>query len=273
MITIDFSDKVVLVTGGTMGIGLASALKFGAAGAKTFLTQKWGTADEEAIMSSFEKVGAPKPTIIDADVVVDEDTSRLLSTIHESVDKIDVFVSNVAFAQRIEDTNDYTKRGLHRSIDYTAWPMWSYTNLIHERFGSYPKYIIGLSSDGPDSFFAYYDFVAMSKSVLETLCRYMNYRFYSHGVRVNIVRSRMVPTESFDATFGKSFHEFVNELRFDDCYVSPEEVASVVFALSSGLLDSIGGQVIMADRGFSFFDSLMGAYARSPHFPVKKQRE
>lgn len=268
---IDLRNKVALVTGGTMGIGLASAMKFAQAGAQTILTHRWGSADEEEIIRQFKQLDALPPVILEADVTNDEDTMQLLQYLEEQmqIDGVDIFVSNVAFAQRIDSFEDYTRRGLAKSIDYTAWPMWDYTKKIEEKFGRYPKYIIGLSSDGPDSFFAYYDFVAMAKAVLETMCRYMNYRLAAEGVRVNIVRSRMVPTASFDATFGEPFAKLVEELHFEDCYVSPDDVASVVFSLASGLLDAIGGQVIMADHGFSFHDSLMGTYARSEHFPSK----
>lgn len=266
---IDMNGKVALITGGTMGIGLATALKLGENGVQTILTHRWGSADEDEIYGQFEEAGAARPLIMEADVTNKEDTAALLEKISETHDGIDIFVSNVAFAQRVNSLKDYSLRNLTKSIEYTSWPMWAYTEAMHKKFGRYPKYIIGLSSDGPDSFFAYYDFVAMSKAVLETMCRYMNFRLRHDGVRVNIIRSRMVPTKSFDATFGKPFHDFAAGLRFDDCYVSVEEIANVVLALSSGLLDAVGGQVIMADRGFVFFDSLMGAYERSDAYQTE----
>lgn len=266
---IEMNGKVALITGGTMGIGLATALKFGANGVHTVLTHRWGSADEEDIYRQFEELGAPRPMIVEADVTNKDDTELLLERIGREHTGVDIFISNVAFAQRVNSFKDYSLRNLTKSIEYTAWPMWAYSDAMNKKFGRYPKYIVGLSSDGPDSFFAYYDFVAMSKAVLETMCRYMNFRLRKEGVRVNIIRSRMVPTKSFDATFGKPFHDFAAQLGFDDCYVSVEEIANVILALSSGLLDAVGGQVIMADRGFVFFDSLMGAYERSDAYPTE----
>jgi hypothetical protein len=73
-----------------------------------------------------------------------------------------------------------------------------------------------------------------------------------------------VRTASFDATFGPEFHEFLEALGgFEDCYTTPEEIGNVVFSLASGLCDAIGGQVIMVDRGFEFFDNLMGIAERA----------
>src|SRR5262249_61210860 len=65
-----------------------------------------------------------------------------------------------------------TRRGLAAAIDYTAWPLVSYTRAAKEIFGSYPRYVVGISSEGIESYHINYDIVAASKAVLETLCRY-----------------------------------------------------------------------------------------------------
>jgi NAD(P)-dependent dehydrogenase (short-subunit alcohol dehydrogenase family) len=261
---IDLTGKTVLVTGGTMGIGLAAGLAYGRAGAHTILTYRWGTADLDGVRKQFRDIGAPEPLILEADVVNEEDTDRLLEEIAKRHSRVDVLISNVAFALKTESADAWNKRGLFQSIDYSAWPLWGYTAKIQKRFGEYPRYIMGLSSGGPDGYFMNYDFVAMSKSVLETMCRYLNFRLFEHGVRVNIVRSRLVRTESFDATFGGDFHAFLESVGgFEDCYTTPAEVANVLLALGSGLLDAVGGQVIMVDKGFEFFDNLMGIAERA----------
>jgi NAD(P)-dependent dehydrogenase (short-subunit alcohol dehydrogenase family) len=261
---IDLSGRTVLVTGGTMGIGLATGLEYGRAGARAVLTYRWGTADLEQVRARFAAVGAPEPLILEADVARAEDTEALLERVAEDHDAVDVLVSNVAFALRVGSFDEYSRRGLAQSIDYSTWPMVAYTQAIKNRFGRYPSYVIGLSSDGPDGFFQNYDFVASSKAVLETLCRYMNFRLFDERVRVNVIRSRLVRTESFDATFGADFHEFLQALGgFEDCYTTPEDIGKVALALGSGLLDAVGGQVIMVDKGFEFFDNLMGIAERA----------
>ena len=256
----DLHGKAVLITGGTMGIGLATGLAFGREGARCILTHKWGTADEDEVRSRFAEIGAPEPLIVQADVANAEDTSALLGAIRAEHDAVEAFISNVSFGLVVKDFDDYEKRSLFTSIEYSTWPMVEYTRQIKEVFGKYPRYVVGLSSGGPDAFYKNYDFVAASKAVMETLCRYLNYRLFDEDVRINVVRSRLVRTESLRATFGRDFEEFAERFNMKRQFIACEEVANAILALCSGLLDGVSGQTIMVDRGTSFFDNLMRIY-------------
>lgn len=258
-----FRGKTVLITGGTMGIGLATGLAFGGQGAHCILTCRWGTADEREVRAQFESAAAPPPLIVEADVANDEDTVRLLGEIRSRHDHLDIFVSNVAVAQLVRRFADYDKRALFKSLDYTAWPLFAYLERIRECFGRYPRYAIGLSSVGPESYVRHYDFIAACKAVLETLARYAALRL--EGVNLNIVRAGYVQTESFRATFGDKFVAFAKERGLDRHFVQPEEVASVIVALCSGLLDGVTGQVLAVDRGIPFFETLL--CTAGPHPP------
>lgn len=257
----DLRDAAVLVTGGTMGIGLATGLSFARRGAHVTLTHKWGTADEDAIHARFAAEDLPAPLILEADVAREEDTDRVLDAIRERHDRVHAFVSNVSVALIIKSLEDYEKRSLLKSVEYSAWPLFSYTRRIEERFGSYPRYVIGLSSGGPDHYYMNYDFVAGTKAMMEAMCRYLSYRLFDDGVRVNVVRSRLVRTESLRATFGRDFEEFAERFNMKRQFISCEEVAETIFALASGLMDSVNGQVLMVDRGTTFIDNLMRLYA------------
>ncbi|MBZ0116227.1 MAG: SDR family oxidoreductase, partial [Sandaracinaceae bacterium] len=222
---LNFEGKTVLVTGGTAGIGLACGLGFGRHGARVVLTHRFGSADEDEIRASFKAQGALPPQIVQADAKDDTDTEALLTTLRADHDGIDVLVSNVSAALVVNSFEDYDRRGLLQSIDSTAWPIVGYTRAIRKHFGRYPRYVVGMSSTGPDNFSVGYDFVAASKSVLETLCRYLSYRLSDHDVRVNVVRSRSIRTASFDQTFGRDFVPFAERFCKPEHFLKPEEVA------------------------------------------------
>jgi len=255
----DLRGKAVLITGATKGIGLGAALAFGRRGALCTLTHKWGSADEDDIRRQFAAVGAPEPRIVQADAASADDTAALMQELRSRHDQVEVFVSNVSFAQVVRSLDDYVKRSLLRSIEYSVWPMVEYTQKIHEVFGRYPRYVIGLSSIGPDKFTANYDFVAAAKAVLETLCSYLTYRLAAEDVRVNILRASFVRTESLAATMGEECIPFIE--RFDpSMFVTVDEVAEAIVALCSGLMDAVRGQVLSVDRGAGFYDNSMRLY-------------
>jgi NAD(P)-dependent dehydrogenase (short-subunit alcohol dehydrogenase family) len=256
----DFAGKCVVVTGGTMGIGLATALAFGQRGAHCTLTYRFGSADEDELRKRFADIGAPAPLLVQADAADAADTATLLDAIREHHDHVEVLVSNVSAALVVGTLADYSKKGLHQSIDFSAWPLVSYLTGIKDRFGRYPRYALGMSSSGPDQYAKSYDFVAASKAVLETLVRYLSYRLYDEDIRLNVIRSRSVKTESLRSTFGSDFEEFAKRFTRESHFVPAEEVANAAVALCSGLLDGFRGQVLTVDRGTGFFDNFMRLY-------------
>lgn len=257
----DYRGKAVLVTGGTAGIGLATALAFGKCGAECTITYRFGTADEDEVRRRFSDAGAPPPLIVQSDASSEEDTRALLEQLrgrHRAIEALVVNVSNALVTNKIED---YDRRGLLKSIEASAWPLVSHVRGVHEIFGKYPRYVIGMSSTGVSSFASGYDFVAASKSVMESLARYMSVRLYDEDVRINVIRSRSIVTSSFESTFGKEFFQFAS--RYCDPqkhFLTPDEVGEAALALASGWMDGVRGQVLTVDRGTTFFDDFMRVF-------------
>lgn len=262
MIT-SYNDKTVLVTGGTRGIGLATALAFARLGASTVITYRWGNADEAAVRERFASIGAKAPLIVQADVAVKEDTAALLAEVKSKFGKLDVFVSNVAGSVVVPDFESMTERALLKSISYSSWPTFSYLQQMKKVLGQYPRYVVATSSPGPDSYNPGYEFVAASKAVLETLMRYTSYRLRNDNVNINVVRAAVLDTQSTREMFGDDLMKFLDRMAPPGFQMLKEdEVAKVILSLCSGLLDGVKGQVITVDRGMLFSDDLMRLFVQ-----------
>ncbi|HLT39949.1 MAG TPA: SDR family NAD(P)-dependent oxidoreductase [Enhygromyxa sp.] len=258
--------KGVLITGGTKGIGLACGLAFGSVGARTYLTHRWGSADEDQIRSAFAEVGAPPPVILEADVSQDEDTEALMQQIKDQVGALEVLIANVSFAHVSKRDEDLSLKDLRRSLEYSAWPFVAYLQHAKACFGRLPRYAIGMSSRGPEYFLPGYDFVAASKSVMETFCRYLTSDLLDEDICINVLRANPVETESLEATFGPDFAPFCKKWYAEGFFIQPREVAEAALALASGLMDGIRGQVLLLDRGFGFSDNVVRLFTERERY-------
>jgi len=250
----DFSGKAVLITGGTRGIGLACGLAFARHGARVILTHRWGSADEGELKAKFAEINAAEPMVVEADVSRDEDTKALLERIKAEHDRVDVFISNVCVVMRGDGPLQHSRRALYKSLEYSSWPFVGYLHAIHRIFGAYPRYAVAMSSDGPDTHYPAYDYVAVAKAVLETFVRYMATHLRDEGCKVQALRSRQVMTESFKDMFGPEQVELGR--RFAEFACTPEEIADTTLALCSGMFDAMSGQVVTLDRGAAFVDNI-----------------
>jgi len=173
---------------------------------------------------------------------------------------LEVLLSNVCVVPINEGLESLTRRAMLKSMEYSAWPFVSYLQQARQVLGRYPRYVVGSSSDGPDNFYAHYEYVALVKGVMEVLCRYLSKQLLDEDIRLNIVRTRNVITESALAVHGADYPEFVKRYGGEAHFIEAEEVADTILALCSGLLDALSGQIINVDRGGPFHDNLMRLY-------------
>jgi len=256
-----YKDRVALITGGTKGLGLRTALVFAAHGAQTVLTYRWGSADLDEVRGKFASLGASEPLIMAADVSQSGDTEELFGVVKKEFGRLDTFISNASNAASVQALEDLSERAFLKSMRGGAWPTVDYTLACKRHLGRYPRYVVVFSSDGADRFTPAYDFVAATKSAAETLVRYLAYRLREEDFRINIIRARAIQTDSFTDMFGGIFHGFLRSLVAEDWLVSAEDVANAAFGLCSGMFDAMTGQVVAVDRGSAFADGISLLYS------------
>lgn len=88
-----FKDKVVLVTGGSSGIGMSTAILFAQGGADIAITYKNNKQGADDAVSKIKSLGR-KAIAIKSDLAKDKDAKRLVERVIKDFKKIDVLVNN-----------------------------------------------------------------------------------------------------------------------------------------------------------------------------------
>lgn len=256
MIGIDLQGATVLVTGGTRGLGRAIGLEFARAGAAVVLTHRWGSVPDDEVAAAFAGEGLGAPEVVECDVSDPDANRELMRRLRGR--RLHAIVSNVAFAKIVHDLSELKRSAFDLSMGYSAWPVVDLVQAAREELGAFPRYVLGVSSDGAQVCHDGYDLAGAAKAVLETLCRYLAVRLRADGVRVNAVRPGLLDTLSSRAVLGD---EAMDRLRAESPspVLDPRGVARACVALCSGLMDSVTGQVITIDEGWSLLDPLARA--------------
>lgn len=91
-------DKVVIITGGSSGIGKALAAKFGSEGSKVFITGR--NSAELAKTLEELKMSGVTASCFQADVSIEEDNRRMADEAIRQFGKIDILINNAGISMR-----------------------------------------------------------------------------------------------------------------------------------------------------------------------------
>lgn len=241
-------NKVVIVTGGSSGIGRAAALGFAQQGAKVIITGRRAGLLHEATSNH------PNIAGFAADVSVPGDAARTINETLDTWGRVDILVNNAgagailpmadATADKIAGIFAVNVLGPSllsaAALPYLAASKGSIVN-VSSTFGHKP--IAGLSH------------YAASKAALDHLTRCWALELAPRGVRVNAIAAGPTETGALTGMMGLSPEqaEAVKERERERIPLrrrgNPEEVARWVVALADPAAEWVTGQVITVDGG------------------------
>lgn len=118
----DYSGKVALITGGSTGIGRATALQFAAAGAKVAIADVNEAAAEETVQA-IKDTGA-EAIFIKTDVSQEADVIAMLQTVLEAYGRLDCAFNNAGISGASGPLHDYSFADYQRVIDINLSGVW-----------------------------------------------------------------------------------------------------------------------------------------------------
>jgi NAD(P)-dependent dehydrogenase (short-subunit alcohol dehydrogenase family)/thioester reductase-like protein len=212
------SQRLVLVTGGSSGIGLASALKLAAAGATTVIVgrdvQKLQTAKDEAARRGLTLITRA------ADITEPSQCAALIRWISEEHGGVDVLINSAGRSIRRGIEHSYDR--LH---DFERMMQINYFGALQVTLGVLPGmikkrsgHVINISSIGTLANVPRFSAYLASKAALETWARCAAAEFLDQGVDFTTINMPLVRTPMIAPT---KFYEQVPAL-------TPEEAADIV---------------------------------------------
>jgi NAD(P)-dependent dehydrogenase (short-subunit alcohol dehydrogenase family) len=244
------AGKVVIVTGGSSGIGRAAALGLADRGAKVLIT-----ARREGPLA---EVAAAHPNITGfvADVARPEDAGHIVAQAMRLWGRLDVLVNNAgagAILPLAEAAADQIARIF--SINVVGPSLLAAAALPY--LASSKGAIINISSTFGHKAAADLSHYAASKAALEHLTRCWALELAPQGIRVNAVAAGPTESNALTGMMGLSPEDAAAIEAQEREHIPlkrrgvPDDVARWIVALSDPSADWVTGQVIAVDGGLS----------------------
>lgn len=251
-----FTEKVVLITGASSGIGAATALEFAKLNANLILTGRnkdnLEKVAKQCLANSPAKI---EPHIVIADMNNENDVKNIINETIKRFNKLDVLVNNAGIleAGTIEGTSlDQYDRVMNTNVRGPYYLTMLATPYLLVTKGN----IVNVSSvTGLRSFpnvLAY----CMSKSALDQFTRCVALELAPKGVRVNAVNPGVITTGLHKKGEGsmneEQYEAFLKKCAETHALGRPgdaKEVASVIVFLASEGASNITGATLPVDGG------------------------
>ncbi|MFK0291867.1 SDR family oxidoreductase [Streptomyces sp. NPDC090442] len=246
----DFAGRVVLVTGGTKGVGRAVVAEFARRGAHVIANYFHSQQAAEALREEIRQTGGTVE-LVRGSVAKPGDVEAMIRTVHEHHGRLDALV-NCAARGVFESSEVLTEHDWHRCFEVNLHGprrcAWAALPLLSRSRGA----IVNVSSLGASLAVANYAAVGVSKAALEGLTRYLAADFGPRGVRVNSASAGFLESRTMDLFPDRE------QLLQTSREASPlgrlgteAELAQVVVFLASPAASWITGQCLLADGGLS----------------------
>ena len=242
----DMTGRVVIVTGGTRGIGRALAEGYVAAGASVVVTSRKAAACDETakhLRSQGGEVLAVPCHVGDLDAL-----RELVARTVESFGAIDVVVNNAANALALPH-GAYTSEAWAKSLDVNLrGPVFLVQEALPHLKQSRHAAVLNVISGAAYLFSSTVSLYGIGKAGLVAATRSMAAEFAPHGIRVNALSPGTVDTDMVRNNSPEVQAE-MTKLQLLPRMAHPDEMVGAALLLTSDAGSFITGSVLFADGG------------------------
>lgn len=240
------TDRTVIITGGTRGIGLALAEGYVLAGARVVVASRKSEACDHAAQHLRDLGGAAigVPTHL-GDV---EDCATLVARTVAEFGGVDVVVNNAANALA-QPVGELTVDALTKSFDVNLrGPVFLVQEALPHLKASPHAAVLNMVSVGAFLFAPMLSIYASMKAALMSFTRSMAAEFAQDGIRVNALAPGPVDTDMMRKNSQEAIDGMVRGTLLRRL-ANPDEMVGAALLVTSDAGSYITGQVIIVDGG------------------------
>ncbi len=246
---INLENKVSLVTGGSRGIGAATALLFAKAGSDVAINFNKNENAAQKVRHEIEKTGRTCQ-IVQADLSRSKDVKQFIERSMDRFGRIDILVNNHGIwndgpiSKMSEETWDEMMDVNLKSFFLLCQAV---VRIMRKQGGGK---IINLSSTAGQRGEAFHSHYAATKGAIISFTKSLAAELAHENILVNSVAPGWVDTGLNDAVFAdpKVMQDIINGIPLK-CIPSPEDIAGSILFLASDLARHITGEVINVNGG------------------------
>ncbi|HEY9766980.1 MAG TPA: SDR family oxidoreductase [Coleofasciculaceae cyanobacterium] len=245
-----FQDKVALVTGGTSGIGRATAIAYAQQQAKVVVVGRRVDEGEETVRLIKEAGG--EAIFVQADVTKEADVKATVDKAVGVFGRLDIAFNNAGTVGENPSLIEQTEAEYDRMMNVNVKGIWlsmkyEIAQMLKQGSGS----IVNTASANGVIALPGVPLYTASKHAVVGLTKAAALQYAKVGIRINVVAPAAIETDMFEAATGgqDEAKAYITGLHPIGRIGTPLEVANAVLFLSSDLASFTTGTTLMVDGG------------------------
>ncbi|WP_434777819.1 SDR family NAD(P)-dependent oxidoreductase [Neisseria sp. Ec49-e6-T10] len=243
-----FQDKVVIVTGGSSGIGEATVKAFASEGAKTVIAD---FSEKGQLLADQLNNNGHESLFVKVDVTNEVDTQNMVEKVVQKFGRIDVLFANAGIGQA-KKISEMTLQDWQKVIDVNLNGVflsdkYVIEQMLKQEFGGSIVNCGSIHSFvGKSSVTAY----AAAKGAVKLLTQTLAIDYAKNNIRVNAVCPGYIDTPLLKDIPIQAKEELIR-LHPQGRLGKAEEVANVVLFLASDQASFVNGTTLLVDGGYT----------------------
>jgi NAD(P)-dependent dehydrogenase (short-subunit alcohol dehydrogenase family) len=255
----NFSDKVAIVTGGTSGIGRATAIAYAQQGAKVVVAGRRVMEGEETV-KAIEDAGG-EAFFIQTDVAQESDIKTMVDKTVDVFGRLDIAFNNAGAHGENPSLSDQLDAEYDRIMDVNVKGVWlsmkyEIAQMLRQGKGAFASggttCIVNTSSILGVVAMPSVPLYTASKYAVEGLTKAAALQYAKSGIRINAVGPGAIETAMFESATGgqDEAKAYMAGLHPMGRVGKPSEVSNAVLWLSSDDASFVTGETVMVDGGY-----------------------